>query len=165
MDRHTPPELMAYAATIIRVSQDYSGLAWQHYDAGFRRRAAITGNRQWSCINPTLYSTCFTGKVLFVARCKLCFASTHSTTECGLRGDTDPELPARLKSIESAVLALMARQGKSGGLICVSGEPCCLWNNNRCTFPRCKHEHVAMQQVSGKPSGHRLPRKLPASGW
>ena len=31
------PELMAYAATIIRVSQDFAGLAWQRYDSGFRR--------------------------------------------------------------------------------------------------------------------------------
>ena len=78
------PELMAYAATIIRVSQDFSGLAWQRYDAGFRRQAAITGNRQWSHINATLYTMCFTGKALSVARCELCFVSTHTTTECGL---------------------------------------------------------------------------------
>ena len=30
------PELMAYMSTIVRVSQDFSGLAWVHYDAGFR---------------------------------------------------------------------------------------------------------------------------------
>ena len=136
------PELMAYAATIVRVSQDFSGLAWQRYDAGFRRQAALTGNRQWSRINATLYTMCFTGKALAITRCELCFASTHTTTECGLQGDTDPELPTRIKAIESAVLALTAGQGKSGGPVRGSGEPCRLWNNNKCTFPRCKHEHV-----------------------
>ena len=85
---------------------------------------------------------CFTGKALSVARCELCLASTHTTTECGLQGDTDPELPARMKAIESAVLALAANQGRGGGPIRVSNEPCRLWNNNKCTYPHCKHEHV-----------------------
>ena len=95
------PELMAYAATIIRVSQDFSGLAWQHYDSRFRRQAALTGNRQWSRINATLYTTCFTGKALAIARCELCFASTHTTSECGLQGDADPELPKRIKKLSN----------------------------------------------------------------
>ena len=55
------PQLMAYLVTITRVSQDFSGLAWVRYDAAFRRQAAITGNRKWSQINPSLYSICFTG--------------------------------------------------------------------------------------------------------
>ena len=55
------PELMTYLVTITRVSQDFSGLAWVTYDAAFRHQAAITGNRKWSQINPSLYSICFTG--------------------------------------------------------------------------------------------------------
>ena len=31
------PELLAYLVTIIRVSQDYTGLAWVRYDSSFRR--------------------------------------------------------------------------------------------------------------------------------
>lgn len=50
------PELMAYMVTITRVSKDYSGLAWVRYDSAFRRQAAITKNRKWSQINPSLYS-------------------------------------------------------------------------------------------------------------
>ena len=85
------------------------------------------------------------GKALTIARCELCFASTHTTTQCGLQNDTDPELPACIKTIESALLALIANQGKSSGPIRASAEPCCLWNNNRCNFPRCKHEHVCIK--------------------
>jgi hypothetical protein len=81
--------------------------------------------------NATLYTMCFTGKALAVARCELCFASTHTTAECGLQGDTDPELPTRIKAIESAVLALTASQGKGGGPVRGSAEPCRLWNNNK----------------------------------
>lgn len=73
------PELMAYAAAIIRVSQDFAGLAWQRYDSGFCRQAAITGNRQWSRINATLYTMCFTGKALAIARCELCFATRQQS--------------------------------------------------------------------------------------
>ncbi len=29
------PELMAYMVAIIRASEDYSGLAWVHYDAAY----------------------------------------------------------------------------------------------------------------------------------
>ena len=57
----TIPELMAYMATIIRVSQDYQGLAWVRYEVGFRRQAALTGNRLWSRVNSTRYTVCFTG--------------------------------------------------------------------------------------------------------
>ncbi len=46
------PELMAYLVTISRVSQDFAGVAWV---AAFRRQAAISGNRKWSQINPSLY--------------------------------------------------------------------------------------------------------------
>ena len=88
---------------------------------------------------------CFTGKTLATARCELCFALTHTTTQCGLQSDADPELPARIKTIKSAVIALTANQGKSNGPIRASAEPCCLRNNNRCNFPRCKHEHVCIK--------------------
>ena len=58
---HLIPEFMAYMAMIVRVSQDYSGLAWVRYDAAFRRQAALTNNTRWSAINSTLYTMCFTG--------------------------------------------------------------------------------------------------------
>jgi hypothetical protein len=53
---HMIPKLMAYQATIVRVSQDYSGLAWVRYDAAFRWQAALTGNVKRSVINSTLYT-------------------------------------------------------------------------------------------------------------
>jgi hypothetical protein len=76
------PELMAYLATIVRVSQDYTGLAWVRYDAAFRRQAALTGNTRWSGINSTLYTMCFTGMAAATKRCELGFATSHSEREC-----------------------------------------------------------------------------------
>ena len=107
------PELMAYMSTIVRVSQDFSGLAWVRYDAAFRRQAALTRNDRWSVINSTLYTMCFTGMASTTKRCELCFASTHTELECAQRGDPDPGMKDRLKAIETAVLALTGRQDQT----------------------------------------------------
>ena len=100
------PELMAYMTTIVRVSQDYPGLAWVQYDAAFRRQAALTGDTRWSTINPTLYTVCFTGVAASTARCELCFATSHTERECAQRGDPDPGMKDRLKVLETAILAM-----------------------------------------------------------
>ena len=99
------PELMAYMATIVWVSQDFEGLAWVRYDVAFRRQAALTGNTRWSTINPTLYTMCFSGRAAAQKRCELCFATSHSDKECAQRSDPDPEMKDRLKTLESALLA------------------------------------------------------------
>jgi len=144
---HLIPELMAYMATIVRVSQDYSGLAWVRYDAAFRRQAALTGNTRWSTINSTLYTVCFTGMAVATKRCELCFASTHSESECAQQGDPDPEMKDRIKAIETAVLALTAKPATipkptNPPPVRPSGEPCRKWNSVGCTYPRCRHSHI-----------------------
>ena len=144
---HAPeviPELMAYMATIIRVSQDYQGLAWVRYDAGFRRQAALTGNRLWSRVNSTLYTVCFTGNAQTTTRCELCFGSTHSAKDCALQGDPDPEMQTRVKAVESALLAMTSKFGvrASGPPVPPSGQVCRLYNKGSCTYPPCRHSHV-----------------------
>ena len=74
------PELMAYMTTIIHASQDYTGLAWV---SAFRRQAALTGNTQWSTVNATLS---FTAAERATNRCELCFATTHTESECAQQG-------------------------------------------------------------------------------
>ncbi len=78
------PELMAYLINIMRVSQDFGGMAWVNYDLAFRRQAASTGNRQWSRVNPSLYSICFAGAARASKRCDLCLSLTHEAIK-GLR--------------------------------------------------------------------------------
>ena len=56
------PELMAYMVSILWASQEYEGSAWTTYDAAYRHQASATGNKQWSKVNPSLYTVCFTGK-------------------------------------------------------------------------------------------------------
>jgi len=131
-------------ATIIRVSQDYQGLAWVRYDAGFRRQAALTGNRLWSRVNSTLYTVFFTGNAQTTTRCELCFGSTHSAKDCALQGDPDPEMQTRVKAVESALLAMTSKFGvrASGPPVPLSDQVCRLYNKGSCTYPRCRHSHV-----------------------
>ena len=78
------PELMAYMISILRASQEYESLAWATYDLAYRRQAAATGHKQWSKVNPSLYTVCFTGKARKATRCDLCLSTAHKTSECSL---------------------------------------------------------------------------------
>ena len=152
------PELMAYMAFMIRVSQDYEGLGWVRYDSAFRRQAALSCNKKWSTINPTLFSMNFAVRASAVRRCELCFATTHSERECAQFGDKDPDVGDRLRSLETAVLALTKPKGSSTGpgqqQSRLTGEVCRKWNGNGCTFPRCRFLHVC----SGCGGGHPVTR-------
>ena len=53
------PELLAYLIFILRASHDFGGVAWVTYDAVFRRQAFLTGNQQWSKVNPSLCTDLF----------------------------------------------------------------------------------------------------------
>ena len=145
--------LLAYMSSIIRVSQDYTRLAWG-YDAAFRRQAALTGNRRWSQINATIYTVCFTGNAQVKPRCELCLGTTHCSRERALWGDADPEMQTRAKAIEAAVLALSAGQVKasSTGQGLPSGQVCQLWNRNVCTYARCQYTHVCSSCGAGHPA-------------
>ena len=149
---HNPgmiPELMAYMGTIVRVSQDFAGLAWVRYDEAFRRQAALTGNTKWSVINSTLYTLCFTSTAPSGnRRCELCLASSHTEADCALRGDPDPDIKSRLKNLESAVLSFSKSAKAQPPLPPMSGPPnpsgevCRKWNAAGCSYPRCRHLHV-----------------------
>ena len=54
-------ELIVHLIEILRVSQDFSGLAWVNYDLAFQCQAEATSNKYWSKIHPSLYSVSFLG--------------------------------------------------------------------------------------------------------
>ena len=66
------------------------------------------GNRRWSQINAAIYTVCFTGNAQVSLRCELRLALP--TPRRSVPGDPDPEMQARVKAIETAVLALAARR-------------------------------------------------------
>ena len=81
------PELMLYMISILRASQEYEGLAWATYDAAYHQQATATGHKQWSKLNSSLYTICFTGIARKASRCDLCLSTTHKTSECSLHGN------------------------------------------------------------------------------
>ena len=141
--RHSPetvPELMAYMVNIIRASQEYEGSAWAAYDAAFRRQAATTGHREWSKINTSLYTICFTGKARRVQRCEGCLSASHKTAECYVM-DEDPDMARRVRAVESAVVAFSSTPQSSTSWM-RSQEICRLFNERKCQFRNCKYRHV-----------------------
>lgn len=72
------PELMAYMATVVRVSQDCASLVWVKYNTIFWRQAALIHNMKWSVINLTQYTMYFAGIASLTKSCKLCFATTYT---------------------------------------------------------------------------------------
>ena len=98
------PELMAYMVGVLRASIEFEEGAWAAYDSAYRRQAAATGHRQWSRVNPSLYTLCFTGKARKEDRCVLCLGSSHRTDDCALATEDDPCMGRRLRAVESTVV-------------------------------------------------------------
>ena len=144
------PELLAYLIFILRASQDFGGVAWVTYDAAFRRQAFITGNQQWSKVNPSLYSICFSGAARTGVRCELCLSLSHPTGECTLVCDPDPDISTRLKTLESAVLAFTSRSPQQGAPLAKLPDICRNWNVGRCRMPQCRYRHAC--RVCGGPN-------------
>ncbi len=172
LGRHEPnviPELMAYMITISRAIQDFYGLAWVRYDSSFRRNAAVTGNRKWSAINPSIYSFCFTGKAAVAARCDLCLSTGHETSHCPLQEETDPE-PLTFKSSREGGALSGENRARDGDSLAKIEEVCNLFNNDACRYKKCKclhqcsncggkHKAIFCPMAKGGPGTPRQPRR------
>ena len=95
-------------------------------------------------------------------------SSTHTTNQCILAADPDPELPARLKAVESAVVSL-ATQHRNAHKVYrpLSTKICRLYNDNRCRFPKCRYHHACLKcngehPVSSCPQGSKTPGPMSA---
>jgi len=89
----TVADLMAYLSLIVQAHQDYEDPVWQRYDEAFRDKAAATGNRKWSSLDPHLYNKICAGR----AR-KVCLDTSSPATEKGAGDPTlvpPPKRPAR----------------------------------------------------------------------
>ena len=141
---HLIPELMAYMATIVRVSQDFAGLAWVRYDAAFRRQAALTRNERWTAINSTLYTMEWHRRRNATRSASPLLTQSRST--CAQRSDPDPGMKDGLKAVETAVLAITDKRDVVGKqqlpAVLSSGETCRKWNSVGCSYPWCQHTHA-----------------------
>lgn len=128
------------------------------YDAAFRRQAYITGNRECSKVNPSLYSICFAGAACTRTRCELCLSLSHPTHECSLVNE-DLDVSMQLKSLESAVLAFSAQAPQQQGRFRLQ-EVCRNWNAGRCRMPQCRYRHAC--RVCGALT---LPIRVATDSW
>ena len=146
------PELLAYLIFILRASQDFGGVSWVTYDSAFRRQAFITGNRQWSRVNPSLYSICFSGVVRTGTRCELCLSLSHPTRDCTVVNDPDLDVTTRLKTLESALLAITSHSTLQHSSTSTPRLPdtCRNWNAGKCRMLHCRYRHVC--RVCGGPN-------------
>ena len=125
------------------VWQDFGGVAWVTYDSAFRRQAFITGNRQWSRVNPSLYSICFVGAACMGMQCELCLSLSHPTRDCSLVSDPNPDISSCLKTLESAVLAFMSFPQPTRMPSCQKSQDVCIsWNAGHCHMAQCRYHYV-----------------------
>ena len=141
---------------IIRASQEYEGLAWFAYDEAYRRQAAVTQHYEWSRINPSIFSVCFTGRAKRGQKCEWCLSASHSSGDCA-NGAGESEVSQRPRAIE---LAVGSRGRPSMGRSPPPGyngtDACKLFNEQRCFYQRCKFRHICLacggdHPASGKP--------------
>ncbi len=119
---------------IVRVSQDFVGLAWVRYDAAFRRQEALTGNTQWSVINSTLYTMCFTGHVGLV-----CGLGLSSFLVIAFRWSLTPGSGSPDWEHFPSMCDVAKHSSHSFVFVAPKLEVCRKWNSS---FSHCKYSHT-----------------------
>ena len=78
--------LLAYMVTIAKTSVKYSWPSWVVYDQNFRQEAADNGLKDWSKVEPNIYTQCFTNAAVSSEKwCNNCQSIDHSSNNCPLQ--------------------------------------------------------------------------------
>ena len=77
--------MCAYFQVILKASREYSGGMWKQYDTQYRQKAEATHNKDWSAIDTTIFSQCFTGRAKQAPGCTTCGSIRHETLDCPRR--------------------------------------------------------------------------------
>ena len=136
-------DMMAYMITIMRAQIEFEDPAWRTYDEAYRDKAATTGNRKWSEIDPHLYNKIFTGRAKKMAICSLCGNTGHSATGCKRKRFWDAP-----KSEEVKRRSLKPCWDYNSGGQCQYGDNCRF--RHRCSECGDDHPVVQCQQKGGK---------------
>ena len=112
-DPSAVPELTAHMSAAVRMHQEFGELTLWTYDAAFWCQTAVTRNRKWSKLNLSLYGFATAGKARVTSRCDLCLGAGHTAAEFSILEDPDPDAGLWIKSLETAVLALVAQRTSS----------------------------------------------------
>ncbi len=149
------PELMAYMISTIRSAQEYDEPAWQLYDRAFREKAAATGFKKWSQLDPVLYNRCFTAKAKQVPFCLHCAQSGHLPESC-------PSQKKRPFSVNSGIPPWSAPAKAARLQPRRDSTICGMFNKGNCTFKFCKYRHIcAIPGCEGRHPATVCPKRQP----
>ena len=70
------------AYIILKANREYTGGMWSYYDANYHQKAEATLNKDWSAIDTSLFSQCFTGRARKALGCVNCSSLKHDSAEC-----------------------------------------------------------------------------------
>ena len=159
------PEMMAYMINIVKAHQEYEGLAWFLYDEAYRRQAAATGHTEWSKVNPSIFTVCFTAKAKEGKRCDWCLSLTHDSSEC-TRSEGEPSHAVRLLTGETGMGAATPGLGGRGPPMGYEmSEVCKLYNEGRCHYLRCKFKHLCRACNGEHPAVAKPDCQARVRGW
>ena len=78
--------LLAYMTSIAKCSAKYRWPSWVVYDLNFRQDAAEAGQKDWSKVEPSIYTQCFTGAgINQESWCRRCHSIDHATDMCPVK--------------------------------------------------------------------------------
>ena len=85
-DKDRTGNLLAYMVTITKANVKYSWPSWVIYDQNFRQEAADNGLKDWTKVDPSIYTQCFTNAAISDEKwCKNYQSVDHCTTTCPLQ--------------------------------------------------------------------------------
>ncbi len=137
------PDLIGYMLNIGRASQKYKWPAWVVYDQNFRMEAADKGLTDWSKVDPSLFSLCFTGQAISPESwCRFCQGLDHGSDQCTLARQTcrRPQVPGPSRPARGSRSPPTSGQGPT------DPPPVCFkynrYNGDCIKGPRCRYRHV-----------------------
>ena len=78
--------LLAYGTTIVKARLKYRWPAWIVYDQNFRQEAADNTVTDWSKVDPSIYTQCFTNTAISGENwCRFCQSVEHTARSCPSR--------------------------------------------------------------------------------
>lgn len=98
--------LFLYSSLMAKLSKKFRWPSWIAYDQSFRREAADTGTANWTKIDSSIHTQCFTGMSLCEEGwCSICTSLDHVRTSCPYKppGDhqTTPKQTSQRRSVPS----------------------------------------------------------------
>ena len=136
-------QLLAYQVMMISEARRCGGRGWALYDSAFRQQIRSFETVDFSKINQSLYSTTFLayggGRPKF---CPDCMMADHAHEDCALHPNRAMPVvhmrpqEGRDRAVESGERGFEPRRKRE------RPGPCYAWNEGKCSFTRCRYEHV-----------------------